>query len=227
MAEKKKELRKCVIVEFDFTAIDGAKMLFDITKRYLANLDGIPFDERIEAKYLAGGNCQGALAGYFAAVKTKKTAQKAARELSDEFAAAVEEAAKTKISQGFRNFVKTLADKGVLVVIATRADLEKVKPAFAGIVGENVMLYHEESKTYGTVKWDAWRRACVAARVRHTMTVAVTGSGLGVKSALQAGMGSIAVINDHVAYQDFSGVNEIVKELNAATAKTALELLRV
>ena len=37
----------------------------------------------------------------------------------------------------------------------------------------------------------------------------------------------MAVVNDHVAYQDFSGVNEIVKELNAATAKTALELLRV
>ena len=57
-------VKKGVIVEFDFAAMDGAGLLFDVTKRFLAALDKIPFDERVEAQYLAGGNYQGALAEY-------------------------------------------------------------------------------------------------------------------------------------------------------------------
>ena len=75
-------VKKGVIVEFDFAAMDGANLLFDVTKKFLAGLDNIPFDERIEAQHLAGGNYQGGLAEYFAVVKTKKLAAKAAKDLS-------------------------------------------------------------------------------------------------------------------------------------------------
>ena len=102
-----------------------------------------------------------------------------------------------------------------------------MQPAFAGILGENVVLYHESSATYGSVKWDAWRRACAMNKLRNFSTIAITGSGLGVKSALVAGMGSVAVVNPHVAYQDFGGADEVVRELNAAAAKAVLEVLRV
>ena len=40
-------------------------------------------------------------------------------------------------------------------------------------------------------------------------------------------MGSIAVTSPHVAYQDFGGADDVVKELNAAAARTVLEILRV
>jgi hypothetical protein len=39
-------------------------------------------------------------------------------------------------------------------------------------------------------------------------------------------MGSVAVTSPHVAYQDFGGADEVVSELNAAAAKTILEILR-
>ena len=77
------------------------------------------------------------------------------------------------------------------------------------------------------MKWDAWRRACVANRLRHLSTVAVTGSGFGVKSALIAGMGSMAVVNDHVAWQDFGGADEVVSELSGPTARRLLEVFRM
>ena len=57
--------------------------------------------------------------------------------------------------------------------------------------------------------------------------IAVTGSGYGVKAALRAGFRSLAVVNDRVAYQDFSGVDGMVRKLDAAAAKTALGILRV
>ena len=216
-----------VIVEFDFAAMNGAELLFETTRKFLADLDGIPFDAITEARYLAGGNYQGGLSELFSIVKTKKTAQKAARDLAAAFNAALTEAVPSAVSPSFRNFVKVLSDRGVRVVIATRADVAAVRMAFAQILSGDVVLYQETSTCYGSVKWDAWRRACVANRLRHLNAVAVTGSGFGVKSALLAGMGSVAVINDHVAYQDFGGADEAVDKLDAAAAAKILKILRV
>ena len=216
-----------VIVEFDFAAMNGAELLFETTRKFLADLDGIPFDAITEARYLAGGNYQGGLSELFSVVKTKKTAQKAARDLATAFNAALTEAVPSAVSPSFRNFVKVLADHGVRVVIATRADVAAVRMAFAQILSGDVVLYQETSPCYGSVKWDAWRRACVANRLRHLNAVAVTGSGFGVKSALVAGMGSMAVINNHVAWQDFGGADEVVEELSAPTARRLLEVFRM
>ena len=216
-----------VIVEFDFAAMNGAELLFETTRKFLADLDGIPFDAMAEARYLAGGNYQGGLAELFAIIKTKKTAQKAARDLAAAFNAALTEAVPSAVTPAFRNFVKVLSDRGVRVVISTRADVAAVRMAFAQILSGDVVLYQETSPCYGSVKWDAWRRACVANRLRHLSTVVVTGSGFGVKSALIAGMGSMAVLNDHVAWQDFGGANEVVSELSGPTARRLLEVFRM
>lgn len=222
-------MAKGVIVEFDFAAMDGASLLFDTTKDFLQKLDGIPFDERVEAQHMAGFNYQGAFAEYFPVVKTKKTAAKAAKDLTVTFAFALEqEIPKRGLSQGFRNFVKALVSRGVKVVIATRADISSpaISATFAPLLGDSVVLYHEESTTYGSVKWDVWRRACAANALKPVFTLAVTGSGNGVKSALIAGMPSLAVVSERTAYQDYSGADAVVRELNSDAAKEALSILR-
>ena len=48
-----------------------------------------------------------------------------------------------------------------------------------------------------------------------------------VKAALVAGMSAIAMIHDHVAYQDFGGADADVKCLDTAAAKTILGILRI
>ena len=216
---------KGVIIEYDFAAMGGAELLFGLTERFLKELDCIPFDRMIEAKYFAGGSCQGCFAEYFAVVGTKKTALKAARDFDEmvrrEFTAAVT----NPPAAGFVEFVKTLTEKSVKVVVATRADLEQVRGAFAAIPG--VELYREESTTYGSLKWDAWRLACVRSKLRPYNTIAVAGSGFSVKAALRAGIGSVAVMNDHTAYQDYTGCDEFFQKLDGATAKTVLEILRI
>ena len=217
-----------VIVDFDFAAMNGAELLFETTRGFLEDLDGIPFDSVAEARYMAGRNYQGGLAELFADVRTKKTPQKAARDLEDAFCAALTAAVPAAAaSPSFRNFVGALSERGVRVVISTRADVEAVSEAFAPILSCDVVLYQETSPCYGSVKWDAWRRACVANRLRHLSCVAVTGSGFGVKSALIAGMGSMAVVNDRVAWQDFGGADEVVDELSGPTARRLMEVFRM
>ena len=213
-----------VVVEFDFAAMDGAELLFRTTRQFLKDLDKIALDDALEARYLAGRSYADGLARLFAAVKTKKTAQKAARELAVAFNAAVTAAVPEAVTMQFRNFIKALTDAGLAVAIATRADVEaeEVRSAFAPVLGERVILYPEESETYGSPTWESWRRACMALEMKHAMVRAVSGSGFGVKAALVAGMKSVAVINDRVAWQDFGGAAEIVEELSGKTAKKFL-----
>ena len=218
---------KGAIVEFDFAAMKGARLLFDTTSRFLRELDGIPFDVPLEARHFAGRSYQEGLESLFAAVRSKKTVQKAARDLAAAFTVALTSAVPTGLTSSFRNFVRTLTDRGVKVVLVTCADIGAVTPAFEPLLGENVRLCGLASTCYGSLRWDAWRHVCSTMKFDRRQTIAVTGSGFGVKSALQAGMGAMAVVNDHVAYQDFGGADEVVDELSGATARAALRMLRV
>ena len=213
-----------VVVEFDFAAMDGAGLLFKTAKKFLKDLDKIALDDALESRYLAGRAYSDGLARLFASVKTKKTAQKAARELAAAFNSAVTSAIPESVTVQFRNFIKALTDAGLAVAIATRADVdaEEVRSAFEPVLGERVILYHEESEAYGFPTWESWRRACMAMEMKHALVRAVPGSGFGVKAALVAGMRSVAVVNDRVAYQDFGGAGEVLGELSGKTAKRFL-----
>lgn len=217
------------VVEFDFTALDGAGLLFDTAKRFLSELDGLALDVPTEARYLAGNDYQVGLARFFESVKTKKTSEKAARDLAELFNAELTDCLSAALTLGFRNFVRTLTDAGLKVVVSTRADIcaDRVREAFGDMLDGNVVLYQETSAVYGSQKWDAWRRVCTRNHLRNTSTVAVTGSGFGVKAALLADMGTLAVIDDHVAYQDFGGADEIVEALDTAAAKKVLSILKI
>lgn len=211
-----------VIVEFDFTALPGAELLFRTAKGFLKDLDGIELTTAVEASCLAGKNYFEGLEKLFSSVKTKKTPQKAARELEAAFSAAVTAAVPTAIGIPFRNFIKAVTDKGLKVVLATRADLEVVRPSFGPLLSERVALHQEFSSCYGAPKGESWRRACRAGGISPASALALTGSGFGVKSALVVGMRAMAVVNDHVAYQDFGGADDVLDELSGKTARRVL-----
>lgn len=218
---------KAVIVDFDFAALDGAALLFETTRRFLKRLDGISLDAAQEARHLAGRTYLEGLQSLFAVVKTKKTAAKAARELPVAFAAALAEALPKAVTAAFRNFVKTFVDQDIAVLIRTRADLETARAALAQVLGPNVCLVHEESDVYGSIRWESWCRSYMSLGVSRSSSVAVTGSGFGVRSAVLVGVSSVAVVREHVAYQDFGGANAEVGELSGKTAKTILKVLHV
>lgn len=226
MAEEMKSVPRGVVVEFDFTAVDGAQVLFDVAKKVLAP-KGVELTAKLEALHLVGGNYQGALRELFETVGVQADAAAVAQELGEAFRAALAERIPAAVTPGFKAFVKALANRGLKVVIATRADVEQVKPAFADLASDRVVPYAEPSNTYGNCKWDAWRRACSQNGLVNMLTVAVTGSGKGVKSALVAGMSALAVVHDHVAYQDFGGADAVVETFDAKLADEVLRMLHL
>ena len=226
MAEEKKPLTRGVVIEFDFTAIDGGQILFETAQKILA-AKGVDLTIKLEALHLSGGNYQGGLAELFRALDKKCDAAATARDLHDAFGKALTAKAVAAVTPGLKAFIIALVEKGVKVVIATRSDLETLRPAFEGFDPEKVVLYAEPSMSYGNCKWDAWRRACNQNGLVDVLTVGVTGSGKGVKSALVAGMSAIAILHDHVAYQDFGGADVVVDSFNAKLAEEAFRMLHM
>ena len=226
MAEEKKPLTRGVVIEFDFTAIDGGQILFETAQKILA-AKGVDLTIKLEALHLSGGNYQGGLAELFRALDKKCDAAATARDLHDAFGKALTAKAVAAVTPGLKAFITVLVERGVKVVIATRSDLEVLRPAFEGFDPEKVVLYAEPSMSYGNGKWDAWRRACNQNGLVDVLTVGVTGSGKGVKSALVAGMSAIAILHDHVAYQDFGGADVVVDSFNAKLADEAFRMLHM
>ena len=226
MAEEKKKLVRGVVVEFDFTAIDGAQILFDTAKKVL-KAAGVNLTIKLEAMRLVGGNYQGGLKELFESLEVQADAAQVAQELAEAFKAALNEKAVAAVTPEFKAFVKALTDKGLKVVIATRSDLEQLKPAFAEFDPELVTMYQEIASTYGNCKWDAWRRACNQNGLVDMLTAAVTGSGKGVKSALVAGMSALAVVHDHVVYQDFGGADAVVDAFDPKLADVIAQMLHM
>ena len=226
MAEEKKKVSRGVVVEFDFTAIDGAQLLFDVAKTVLKG-HGVELTVKLEAMRLAGCNYQGGVKDLFEAVGSRADAAKTAQELSAAFKAALDEKAVEAVTPGFKAFVGALVDKGVKVVVVTRSDVEALRGALAEFDREMVVTYAEASSTYGNCKWDAWRRACSQNGLVEMLTAAVTGSGKGVKSALVAGMSALAIVHDHVAYQDFGGADAVAEAFDASLADVVLQMLHM
>lgn len=220
-------MAKSVIIELDFTALSGAEILFNTAKDLLKKIDNIELDAPSEARYLQGKDYQEGFQALFTAVKTKKTAQKAAKDITTAWGAALTKALPDAATPAFKAFVASLIDKNVTVILATRAEHDKVSELFADILSDKVMIYQDTGTSYGGPKWDMWRRAAHACKVPYTTALAITGSGTGVKAALRAGLASVAVMNPHVAYQDFTGADEILTALDKNATKKVLATLRV
>ena len=224
--EKKPLATRGVIVEFDFAALDGSKLLFETAKKQFAEI-GVDLTPRLEAEHLAGGSYQGAIAELLQALKKKNDPAKVARELATAFSKALDAKVAAAVTPAFKAFVKALVAKGVKVVISTRANVETLKPAFADFDPALVTVYAEPSLTYGSIKWDAWRRACIANKLHECITVAVTGSGLGVKAALVGGLAAVAVANPRLAYQDYGGADAVVDEISTKLVPDILRVLHL
>lgn len=216
------KISKGVIVEFDFTVLNGADILFDVAKKLLKGA-GVTLDARLEAMHLSGGNYHGGLIELFERVGCGGDAASLARELNAAFNAKVAEKAAAAVTPAFRNFIKALLEKDVKVVVATRGDAS----ALADAIGDGrVVTYAETSTTYGSCKWDVWKRACRMNGLHEMLTTAVSGSGFGVKAALVAGMSALGVMNDRVAWQDFGGADDVVDTLDKKAAESVLRMLK-
>jgi beta-phosphoglucomutase-like phosphatase (HAD superfamily) len=224
MSEEK--VTRGVIVEVDFTMIDGASILFDITKEKLAGL-GIDFSIKLEALHLAGGKMQGGFTELLEKLGKEADAVELANDIQAAFKEEVTKRFSSLMTSDVRNFIKKLTDREIKVVLSTRGDVEVLKEVCAELDNPLVVPYADTSKTYGGGKWDDWRRTLNANTLANILTVGITGSGHGVKAALLASVAAIAVVHDHVAYQDFGGADVAFDKFEEKIADEVIRVMHI
>lgn len=218
------ERRRALIVELDFAAANGAELLFDTAKAVLAK-HGIDLSHKLEAGYLAGFSYTTGVTTLAKALEKEVTVGDITSELSESFKEALNKVVPSTVGDGLKELAAALAEKGVYTVLDTRADAETVKAAFAG--NDKVFVCEELSTSYGSLKIEAWKRICNTYSICAPMSVALTGSGISVRSALIAGLSAVCVENPHVAYQDFSGADLVTDSISRDLAPDILRLMKV
>lgn len=218
---------KGVLLDFDFVAMDGAEALFNAANSVF---DGyslpIAFDKVAEARNFAGKNMVEAVAGHLSRAKSKRGPEKTAGMINDAFVEALAAALPSVPTGDFRGFLKTISAAGAKIVVFSRLPAADVETALAPCA-TMLSVHQETSPVYGAPRLSAWRRLCAKNALSELRSVAVTGSAYGLRSALLSGIPSVAVVRDHVAYQDFGGADVVSEKIDAALAKKIVKLLRL
>ena len=220
-------MAQSLVIDFDFTQLEGGKLRFETARDFLAKLDNIKLDPVIEARYLSGKSILDGVTALFQKVKTKKTSVKATRDLATEFRKALNTAIPSGLSNAFKNFLKALTDKGVKVYLVSRCDPKQAETLFGSVLSDSVTLLTTEPSGYDFIDCVSCMQLLSGKSLTRGTVTLMLGTGPAVKAALQLGLRSIAVIHDHVAYQDFTGANAVLNELSGKTAKKVLDYLHI
>lgn len=223
------ELSKGVVVEFDFTVLDGAGMLYDVTSRTCETFKfDPPFKIQSECRFLLGKSYLNGLTQYFSSVRTKRSPEKAASEISETFVETLTRKVSEIKNKGAVEFVEKLLEKNVKVVVFSYVADELVK-SFFGKAAENpnLLVHREIPFIYAGSRIDTWKRMCGEYSLRALTSYAVTGNLHGLKGALLAGIPAMAVVHEHVAFQDFGGADFVVHKLDGRCAEQILKNLKV
>jgi len=224
----KKELPHASIIELDFTALPGQKMLLDICKKRLAQ-EGVKLDQLTAARYL---NEKTFAQGFssLCEVQGKQTVDvpTVVAECQEAFCEQIGDEM-TKLPAGFLAFLDgLLANEKVHVVLLTHAEKEKVLEALGEERAKpNLSVMHNVSDYYASLTWEVLRRVCRTDKLFERLTLAVMGSGLSTRSAVTASMSVIAKICPETAYQDFTGSDLRIEEFSDSILPQAFDLLRL
>ena len=227
MAKTKDELQYAVIVEFDYVAIPGRRMLGEVCAKSFAK-DSIPSDVASISRYVNGRNFAHGLrelceAKGCAAVDVPSVVA----DCQERFASAV--ASVSEVSAEFVAFVKALLEirSNLKVVIATSSDVAAVKALFSDIDSPNFSVVRITSSIFGGNAWDSFRILCHNEGLMERLSVAVVGSGASTRGAISAGLGAIAKVCPETDFEDFTGCDRLTDKLTVDIVDDVKRLLRM
>jgi len=220
-----KRVQRGMIVEFDYAVLPGHQLLLNVCKEQFAAA-GLEIDATLMARHMFGKSFARALNTLTA--QQQKTLEDPSALITSCNAAlsAALTASLASVPAEFLAFVRAVLDKGVKVIIISRANADAVRALFPD-AGEKLIVQTDTSSGFGFLGWDVWRRAARKNELRERLCVAVTGSGFSVKGVLTSSMGAMYKDNPLVAYQDFSGGDIAVQKFDVALATDVARILRI
>lgn len=220
-------LTRALILELDYTVLNGHQILQDIFTKRLAD-EGIDLTTFDAARYLDGRPFAAGI-GALCEAKGKQMvdAPTVATECQTAFSAAMDTAIASLPKAALDGVSELLKKSFGKVIVLSCASEAALQTAFASVVSPDLLLVHENATIYGSTAWETLRRVCRKNSLIERLIAILVGSGYSVKSAITAGMGVLARVNPIVEYQDFTGADALVSEFNVETANELFRLLRI
>lgn len=219
-------LQRGVIVEFDFTVLNGHALLLEACQERLGR-EGVKLDAGLMARSMGGKSFSAGLNALCNRQQKMIDVPSVVPECNAAFAEKLT-AVLPKVPESFKAFVKAAVAKNVKVVVGTRLEAEAVLPVLGDDIPEELLvIHHDIPNGFGFSTWEGWRRAARKGDLHDRMCVAVAGSGFSMKGALNAGMCVVIKPNPLTEYQDFSGSDEVITDFSPALADDVIRMLRV
>lgn len=217
-----------LLFELENVAVRGRAVLYEVVKSALAERDAEL------TPLLFTRHCLDASPAAFserlldAVGKQRSSADKLADDITKGMALSLSDGA-VQIDKGF----KAVVDKAVEEGLALGA-LTGLEESTALSLMERLELSQHEMPLYsyaggasGAPGSDCWRKLAKLVRVAPTMSIALTSGRATCRAALVGGMRCIVTPDAHTDFQDFSGADAVVENLDTATLDDVLRMVRI
>ncbi|MDI6774376.1 MAG: hypothetical protein QME60_03130 [Verrucomicrobiota bacterium] len=223
-----KKPAQAVLFELEMLSVGGRKIVFDTLKRLLADKD-IELAPALFARYCLNGKLKDGIARL---IKEQSQRRFSEVKFAEEFMTEMETAfsqpslkADPSVNAMIRRAREAGAQVGALGCLS-QPTIEKLT-RILGWECRNIRLMSRAGtdKVFPTA--DMWLKLAKSMVVRPNRCVVVTTSQIACKSALAAGMKSVAVPDEYTAFQDFGGADFVVESLSKNLSDKIFELLHL
>ncbi len=221
---EKLQLKRGVMVEFDFAVLNGHQMLFDCLAKRL-NKEGITLDFGLVARCLYGRSFSAGLNALAERLETTIDVNGVVADTNAAFTEALRNGL-DKVPASFLEFIKEALARDLRVVIVSRLEEDDLRGIFSDLDNGELFFYHDTASGFGSISWDTLHRAVRRNSLFERLTLAVVASGYAAKNALTCGMGVMARPDKSTEYQDYSGCDRLIADYAAQQVDDVLMILR-
>ena len=217
-----------LIFELEHIGINGRAIAYDVTKQVLS-AKGIDLTPVLYSRYCVGRTPSQFLTPLFRALDEKlKSENKLIDEIEQSVRMAVLDGA-VKLSPGVAKLIEAARSEGVRIAALTGLDQSTASQLMEKLgfdESSGVQLLCVDSTERGFPTADCWLKAAKHLQARPALCITYGSSSTAAKAALSAGMRCVSVPDSFTTFQDFSGSDFILDEVENGSFTELLGILR-
>ncbi len=217
--------KKAVLFELDNISIDGQDVVYGVLDRIMGS-KGITFSHAMYVRYCLDVAAKKYIPAILAACDKKRVSE-------DKLIAEIEQAVKKAILEKdhkVRPFFRKLLDfvqaenmeMGAVSGLDMATSLQLAEKVGISLDENKIVSYY--GRGLGAPGAEVWLKLAKTLAIPGGRCIAVTSGGLSCKGVMATGMSCVVVPNRFSDFQDFSGVDYVVREPDDVVIKDMLKL---
>ena len=209
-----------VLLQLEDVVVNGRKIAYDILKKALGE-QKIDLSLPVFSRYCVSSTPQTYLPAMIEPLGIRKTsAEKLVEQVTSEIAEQAS-ACNAKLNPGLGKILQLARERNFVIGVITTWSEEIGQALLAKLglneLGARLFSFKDVNKAFPSA--DIWLKTAKAISIKARRCLVVGGSMAACKSAMSADLRCVAVPDDFTSFQDYSGADLILENLDAMTAK--------